>query len=101
MKAIDRIKVEHLEHRKMLCRRHGLDPKKVEDLQAKIMVLLEKAVKKDRTLEMFHESIRHMRPVLHSVKEIEELAEVKNIPKKKRLLIELFYYLGGIRRISL
>jgi len=95
VKSRDRIKVECLEHRKMLCRRHGLDPKKVEDLHSKIIALLEKALKKDRALKMFHESIRHMEPVLHSVEEIEELAEVENMPKKKRLLIELFYYLGA------
>ena len=92
MKTSDRIRVECLEKRKMLCRRHGLDSKKIEDLHSKIMAFL-KALKIERLSKMIIESTEQMLPVLYSLHEIEELTEVKIIPKK-RLFIELFYYLG-------
>ena len=92
METIDRIRVEWLEKRKMLCRRHGLDSKKIEDLHSKIIAFLE-ALKRERMPKMVNESIKQMLPVLYSLVEIEELTEVKIIPKK-RLFVELFYYLG-------
>jgi len=94
VKPSDRLRVEFLEERKMICRRTGLDSKKVEGFHSKIVALLEKGPKKDRMGEMFEEFFDNMASVFHSLEEFMELTTARIIPKRTRLLVELFYYLG-------